>query len=85
MASLSRRPDFSLYYILLFKLFIFDRSLSLYKKRITRCFICYGKLIYIGKVRGSNPGGGRDFQYPSRPALGPTQPPERDIGSLSRG
>jgi len=24
-------------------------------------------------IRGSNPGGGRDFPYPSRPALGPTQ------------
>jgi hypothetical protein len=26
-------------------------------------------------VRGSNPGGGRNFPPPSRPALGPTQPP----------
>ena len=26
-------------------------------------------------IRGSNPGGGRDFPYLSRPALGPTQPP----------
>ena len=26
-------------------------------------------------VRGSNPGGGRDFPHPSRPALGPNQPP----------
>jgi len=25
-------------------------------------------------VRGSNPGGGRDFPHPSRPALEPTQP-----------
>jgi hypothetical protein len=26
-------------------------------------------------VLGSNPGRGRDFPYPSKPALGPTQPP----------
>jgi hypothetical protein len=26
-------------------------------------------------VRGSNPGGGRDLQHLSRPAVGPTQPP----------
>jgi 8-oxo-dGTP pyrophosphatase MutT (NUDIX family) len=26
-------------------------------------------------VRESNPGGGRDFHQPSRPALGPNQPP----------
>jgi hypothetical protein len=26
-------------------------------------------------VRGSNPGGGRDFPHTSKPALGPTQPP----------
>jgi len=26
-------------------------------------------------VRGSNPGGGRDFRHSSRPVLGPTLPP----------
>ena len=26
-------------------------------------------------VRGSNPGGGRDFPHLSRPTLGPSQPP----------
>jgi hypothetical protein len=30
-------------------------------------------------VLGSNPGGGLDFPYPSRPAPGPTQPPIRYI------
>ena len=32
-------------------------------------------IIIVGwTVRGSNPGRRRDFQYPSRPTLGPTQP-----------
>ena len=30
-------------------------------------------------VRGSSAGGGRDFPHPSRPALGPTQPPIQRI------
>ena len=28
----------------------------------------------VWTVRGSNPGGRRDFPHPSRPAMGPTQP-----------
>lgn len=33
---------------------------------------------------GLNPGGGRDFPYLSRPALGPNQPPIQWVPSLSR-
>jgi len=33
---------------------------------------------------GSNPGGGRDFLNPSRPALRPTQPPIQWVRGISR-
>jgi hypothetical protein len=36
-------------------------------------------------VRGSNPGGGRDFSHTSRPALRSTQPPVKWVPGLSRG
>jgi hypothetical protein len=36
-------------------------------------------------VRGSNPFGRRDFSLPSRPTLGPTQPPIQCAPGLSRG
>ena len=36
-------------------------------------------------VRGSNPGGGRDFLHLSRPALGSTHPPLQWVLGLSRG
>jgi len=43
-------------------------------------FIChlngrYSDSLRGWTVRGSNPGGGRDFPHPSRPALRPTKPP----------
>ena len=34
-------------------------------------------------VRGSNPGGGRDFPHASRPALGSTQPPVQSVPGVS--
>jgi len=36
-------------------------------------------------VRGSNPGGGRDYPHSSRSALGPTQPPLQWLPCLSPG
>jgi len=32
------------------------------------------RLHTVWTVQGSNPGGGRDFPHPYRPAVGPTQP-----------
>ena len=36
-------------------------------------------------VRGSNPARGRDFSHPSKPVLGPTQPPIQLLPGLFPG
>ena len=42
-----------------------------------------GMAIRYSLVRGSNPGGVRDFPHPSTPALGPKQPPIHGVPDLS--
>ena len=57
----------------------------------TVCSTCFAKSIYIymlwaGRSRDRIPVGGWDIPHPSRPALGPTQPPIQQVsGSLSCG
>ena len=43
------------------------------------------RLATCSTVRGSNPGGWREFPHPSRPAPGPTQPPVQGYRVFPRG
>ena len=46
---------------------------------------CPFRALRAVNIQGSNPGGGREFPYPSRPALESTQPPKPWVPSLSLG
>jgi hypothetical protein len=74
----------------------FHRTTPFYLSRALRCTASasrpkpngqtQGKEISVFWIsRGLNPGGGRDFPHPSRPALRPTQPPTQCVLCLSRG
>jgi len=69
-------------YILLFKLFLFDCSLSLLQKYITLLYLLrHAKLFTYGRSGHPNPVE-RDSPYPSKLALGPTQPSVKWVSSL---
>ena len=71
----------TLFYKIISKILVF---FSVYFSNLDRIAQSVQRLSYGLDRPGSNPGGDEIFR-PSRPAMGPTQPPVKWVPSLSRG